>query len=240
MKKYAHHKIMEGCFGKEEVKKYYVQMMDASKKCGMGLPHESAGDIDFQEIINEIRAAALKMGSSSQSSQYYQLVPVMEGGRYRRDAHSGAEMIQHLKEKMTHKIANVTCMLHELNWIKEDKSPNYALVETHINGIDDAFLKDQLLYGMDMCRDYANCMPVKKAKNPMLKELGTYIFFQQCMEMQKCEACFKKDFRYMMGDYGKDVVEEKINMALEMIGDEVHVEGMDAYKTLEHALMGGF
>merc|ERR1711971_947133 len=90
------------------------------------------------------------------------------------------------------------------------------------------------------CRDYANCMPVKKAKNPMLKELGTYIFFQQCMEMQKCEACFKKDFRYMMGDYGFDVVEEKINMALEMLGDEQHVEGMDAYKTLEAAMMGEF
>merc|ERR1712008_387618 len=107
------------------------------------------------------------------------------------------------------KIANVTCMLQELKGINQDKTPNYVMIETHINGMDDAFLKDQLLYGMDMCRDYANCMPVKKAKNPMLKELGTYIFFQKCMEMQKVEACFKKDFRYMMGDYGFDVVEER-------------------------------
>jgi len=242
MKKYAHYKIMEGCFGAAEVKKYKVMMMEASKKCGMGPTHDGAmGDIDFQEIINEIRSAALQMGSSSPSSgQYYQLVPVMQDGRYRREAGNAAHMLEHLQEKMTQKIANVTCMLHELKWINEDKTPNYAMHEAHINGLDDAFLKDQLLYGMDMCRDYANCMPVKKAKNPMLKELGTYIFFAKCMEMQKCEACFKKDFRYMMGDYGFDVVEEKINMALEMLGDEQHVEGMDAYKTLEAAMMGEF
>jgi len=241
MKKYAHHKIMEGCFGNDEIMKFKKMAMEASKKCGMGPTHGGAmGDIDFQEIINEIRNAAMKMGSSSPSNQYYQLVPVLQGGRYRRDAHNATDMLQHLKEKMTHKIANVTCMLRELDWINEDKTPNYALHEAYINGMDDAFLKDQLLYGMDMCRDYANCMPVKKAKNPMLKELGTYIFFQQCMEMQKCEACFKKDFRYMMGDYGFDVVEEKINMALEMLGDEQHVEGMDAYKTLEAAMMGEF
>merc|ERR1711872_105139 len=115
MKKYAHHKIMEDCFGKEEVKKYYVMMMDASKKCGSDRPVDGTEEIDLREIINEIRSAALKMGSGSPSNQYYQLVPVMQGGRYRRDAHNGtehehtpAEKLQYLKEKMTNKINNVT------------------------------------------------------------------------------------------------------------------------------------
>jgi len=247
MKKYAHHKIMEDCFGKDMMKKFITEMMEASKKCSSGQPHESNHEIDFQEIINEIRSAALQAGSGSPSNQYYQLVPVLQGGRYRRHANNGtehehtpAEKLQYLKEKMTNKINNVTCMLRELNWIKEDKTPNYEVMETHINGVSDPYLKKQMFYAMDMCRDYADCMPVKKAKNPMLKELGNYIFFQQCMEMQKLQACFKKDFRYMMADYGFDAVEEKINMGLEILGEEVHVEGYEAYKTLEAVLGGEF
>merc|ERR1711887_413068 len=240
MKKYAHHKIMESCFGRDLIKKYYVSMMEASKKCGIMDPNEVSSDLDFKEIINEIRAAALQMGSNSPNNQYYKLVPVLQGGRYRREVHDTTELLNHVKEKITHKIANVTCMLRELDWIKEDKTPNYPLYEIHINGISDAYLKDQLLYGLDMCKDYANCMPVKKAKSPFKKELGTYIAFQQCMEMQKLQACFKKDFRYMMADFGFDAVEQKINMGLELLGDKQPQEGYEAYETLENALMGEY
>merc|ERR1719348_1019905 len=134
--------------------------MEASKKCGMGPTHGGVmGDIDFQEIINEIRSAALKMGSSSPSNQYYQLVPVLQGGRYRREAGDAAHMLEHLKEKMTHKIANVTCMLRDLNWINEDKTPNYDIYESFVSEITDPYLKNQMLYSFDMCKDYANCMP---------------------------------------------------------------------------------
>jgi len=246
MKKYAHHKIMEDCFGKDLMKKYYVSMMEASKKCGSQQPHEGVTELDFKEIIADIRSAVQQAGSRSPNGQYYQLVPVLQGGRYRRHAnateheHTATEKLTYFKEKMTHKIANVTCMLQELKWIKADKTPNYDLYETFMNEVTDPFLKKQMLYGMDMCRDYADCMPVKKAKNPMLKELGTYIFFQKCMEMQKLQACFKKDFRYMMADYGFDAVEEKINMGLEILGEEQHEEGYEAYKTLEGVLSGDF
>merc|ERR1712042_222019 len=70
-KKYAHHKIMEDCFGKDMMKKFITEMMEASKKCSSGQPHESN---------NEIRSAALQAGSGSPSNQYYQLVPVLQGG----------------------------------------------------------------------------------------------------------------------------------------------------------------
>jgi len=240
MKKYAHHKIMESCFGRDLIKKFYVQMMEASKKCGIMDPNEVQGDLDFKEIINEIRAAALQMAPSSPNSQYYRLVPVLQGGRYRREVQNTTEILEHLKEKITYKIANVTCMLRELNWINEDKTPNYVLHETYIKEISDEYLKDQLLYGFDMCKEYANCMPVKKAKSPFKKELGTFISFSQCMEMQKLQACFKKDFRYMMADYGFDAVEQKINLGLDLLGDKQSVEGFEAYETLENALMGEY
>merc|ERR1712168_388509 len=109
MKKYAHHKIMESCFGRDLIKKYYVEMMEASKKCGIMDPNEVQGDLDFKDIINEIRAAALQVTSNSPSNQYYRLVPVLQGGRYilqRREVHDTAALLKHMKEKITYKIAN--------------------------------------------------------------------------------------------------------------------------------------
>merc|ERR1712228_268748 len=64
------------------------------------------------------------------------------------------------------------------------------------------------------------------ARTMIMKELGTCISFFKCMEMKKMEACFMKDFREAMADYGFDAVEEKINMGLEMMGEEVHHEGI--------------
>merc|ERR1712126_27749 len=235
MKKYAHYKIQESCFGRDEVMKYKKMFMEASQKCSTGHMGEGSGhEFDFQEIINEIRSAALQ-GSGSHSNQYYKLVPA---GRFRRDAHTVEEKLQHVQHKMNHTIGNMTCMLKHLNMINDDNSPNYKEFEKHINMINDAYLRDQLMYGYDCCKDYANCMPVQKSKNPMIKQLGTYIAFQQCMEMKKMEACFKKDFRYVMADYGYDAVEEKINMGLELIGEEVEKDGMEGYTALEDALMG--
>jgi len=236
MKEYAHYKMQEGCFGKENVKMYKMKMMKASKKCSVEVPHDS-NEMDFQEIINEIRSAALRYrGQDSDSAgQLYRLVPA---NRFRRDAHDPAQMLAHLKEKMTYKIANVSCMLEELKYKNKDNTPNYEYVESELNKVNDAYLRNQLHYGFDMCKDFANCMPVKKAKSPIMKELGTCISFFKCMEMKRLEACFMKDFREAMADYGMDAVEEKINMGLEMMGEEVYREGMDGYNTLEMAMMG--
>jgi len=237
MKEYAHYKIQESCFGKEMVMQYKMDMMKASKKCSV--PGGADPGMDFQQIVREIYSAAQRYtGQDDVSEQYYKLVPVLQGGRYRRDAHAPAQVLAHLKQKMDDKIANVTCMLKELKYKNEDGTPNYKHFEHHINKINDAYLRNQLQYGFDMCKEFAECMPVQKAKSPIMKELGKCISFFKCMEMKKMSACFMKDFRQGMAEYGFDAVEEKINMGLEMMGEQVHRDGMDAYDTLEMAMMG--
>jgi len=240
MKEYAHYKVQEDCFGKEVVVQYHKEMMEASRKCTVEGYYGNGTDLlDFQDIINEIRAAALRYDPEENAGQSYKLVPVLINGRYRRAAdNSAAEQLAELKEKMVYKITNVTCMLKELKYMNDDKTPNYEHFEKYINKIDDAFLRNNLHYGYDMCKEFSECMPVTKAKTMIMQELGTCISFFKCMEMKKMEACFKKDFREAMHDYGFDAVEEKINMGLEMMGEEVHREGMDAYETLEMAMMG--
>jgi len=240
VKEYAHYKIQESCFGKEMVMKYKMEMMKASKKCSVhDYDPNSADQMDFQDIINEIRSAALRYRGqdNDDEGQLFRLIPA---NRFKRDHHSKdpAMVKEYLTKKMTHKIANVTCMLQELKYMNEDKTPNYKHAEKQINQINDAYLRNQLTYGFDMCKEFANCMPVKKAKTQIMQELGTCVSFFKCMEMKKMEACFMKDFRQGMADYGFDPIEEKINMGLEMMGEEIHREGMDAYETLEMAMMG--
>merc|ERR1719206_1366342 len=136
-----------------------MDMMKASKKCSVEVPLDDP-QMDFQEIINEIRSAALRYrGQDSDTEQYYKLVPA---SRFRRDAHDPAQMLAHLKEKMTYKIANVTCMLKELKYKNDDNTPNYKHVESHINKINDAYLRNQLQYGYDMCKDFAHVKTILK------------------------------------------------------------------------------
>lgn len=50
--------------------------------------------------------------------------------------------------------------------------------------IDDD-LKADLLYSVDVCRDFSMCLPVEKAKHPLKQELGTAIGFMKCFSMHE-------------------------------------------------------
>ncbi|KAK7079420.1 hypothetical protein SK128_023818, partial [Halocaridina rubra] len=49
----------------------------------------------------------------------------------------------------------------------------------------DEGLREDMREAMDMCRDFAMCLPVEKARSPMKKELGTAMGFMKCMHMKK-------------------------------------------------------
>merc|ERR1712106_1263666 len=52
--------------------------------------------------------------------------------------HTTAEKLYYMKEKTACMIGNMTCMLRDLDWMKEDKTPNIALYEKKINDIPGA------------------------------------------------------------------------------------------------------
>ena len=66
--------------------------------------------------------------------------------------------------------------------MNEDKTPNMPLYVAEYNKITDAKpgLIEDLLWGMDVCRDFSMCMSPERAKSPFMKELGTFISFQKC------------------------------------------------------------
>merc|ERR1712142_208961 len=57
-KKYAHMKIYESCMGEEYIQGFYQQMKDSSKKCSTQPQMFGIKDIDFQDVIDEVRNMA--------------------------------------------------------------------------------------------------------------------------------------------------------------------------------------
>merc|ERR1712106_759945 len=78
--------------------------------------------------------------------------------------HTTAEKLYYTWEKMACMIGNMTCMLRDLDWMKEDKTPNIALYEKKINDIPGASqgLKDELMWGLDVCKDFSMCVSPNK------------------------------------------------------------------------------
>jgi len=215
--KYAHTKIYESCMGEEYIQTFYKQMKDSSKKCSTQPQLFGINDIDFQDVIEEVKNMALPWGARQESaSQYFQLAPV-HGSRSKRHAseekhtHTTAQKLYHMQEKMACMIGNMTCMLRDLDWMKEDKTPNFATYEKKINDIpgeDKQGLKDELMWGLDVCKDFSMCVSPQKAKSPFLKELGTYISFCKCFEMKKMMACMKTDFKAYAAKDGYGDIDE--------------------------------
>jgi len=223
-KKYAHMKIMERCFSEEHVQGYMKQMKDSSKKCSTQPQLFTTDDIQFQGIVDEIRNMALPWGSRREdSSKYFQLVP--SSGRSKRHAteqshkHTTAEKLYHMKEKMACMIGNMTCMLRDLDWMNEDKTPNYALYENKIteSTTDKPGLQEELMWGLDVCKDFSTCVsPEQRAKSPFMRELGTYISFCKCFEMKKLMACMKTDFKAYAAKDGYENIDELLNYGFGM------------------------
>jgi len=115
-------------------------------------------------------------------------------------------------------IGNMTCMLRDLDWMKEDKTPNFDFYEKSINGIPGASqgLKDELMWGLDVCKDFSMCVSPNKMKSPFMKELGTYISFSKCMNMKKMMACMKTDVKEYAAKDGYENIDELLDMGFGM------------------------
>jgi len=223
MMKYGHMKIQQSCFGEEYINNEWDIMKAASKKCSTQPQLIATDELDFQDVIDEIRNMALPWGSRSDSSaQRFQLVSA--GGRSKRHAseekhkHTTAEKLYHLKEKMACMIGNMTCMLRDLDYMKADNTPNFATFEKKIADWEGSQeMKDELTWAMDVCKDFSMCISPQRAKSPFMKELGHHISFSKCMEMKKMQICMKTDYKKYAAKegYGEEI-NEIMDMGLHM------------------------
>merc|ERR1711931_2030 len=122
----------------------------------------------------------------------------------------------------------------------EDKTPNIALYEKKINDIpgeNKQGLKDELMWGLDVCKDFSMCVSPQKAKSPFLKELGTFISFSKCLEMKKMMACMKTDFKAYAAKDGYENVDELLDYGFAMGMSKSNPEKM-GMNAIESAMNG--
>ncbi|XP_064109448.1 uncharacterized protein LOC135217471 [Macrobrachium nipponense] len=218
-------KIMSSCVGEDTVVNWKTQMKAACDKCkGQDVTQTM---VDIQAMLKEMRKQSSPFKKqASMSPPIYVPVPVyvnqpqpffspIQQPAFRTKRSSidlSPKGIENLKETMMAKISNITCVLKELDLMDENNQPNYDHVVEEINKLSvDVDLKNDFLEAMDMCRDFAMCMPVEKAKHPIKKELGTTMLFMKCMQMKKILVCMQKDMKKyapLMGFEGDVETEE--------------------------------
>merc|ERR1711942_348074 len=240
MKKYAHMKIQQSFFGEEYINGEYDKMKASSKKCSTQPQLIATDDLDFQDVIDEIRNMALPYGTHDASSHAFKIVS--RGKRHVSENthhHTTADKLYHLKEKMACMIGNMTCMLRDLDCMKEDKSPNFDHYTQKIaDWTGPQEIKDDLTWGMDVCKDFSMCISPQRAKSPFMKELGHFISFAKCMEMKKMMLCMKHDYiKYAEKEgYGENIKEILDNgLGMGMKHSKKENMGLDALT----ATMGG-
>jgi len=120
--------------------------------------------------------------------------------RAKRSEHS---VVDHLEEKMKAKVGNITCVLKEMGFMDENHQPIYDAVIQIFKDMQIADdLKADLLEAMDMCKDFAMCLPVEKAKHPLKRELGTAMGYFKCTSMKEVKVCMKHDMKKYADEMG--------------------------------------
>ncbi|KAK7083446.1 hypothetical protein SK128_012270 [Halocaridina rubra] len=232
MKKYAYSKIMSNCFGEEFVMNWKMQMKAACDVCEGKDVMQTV--VDLQKMVKELQKkySPFRAAASQQPMYvpvpYYQAQPyfVPQSFRTKRSMHDlSPEGMQMMKEKLMMKMSNVTCVMKEMKYITEDNQPNYEYFNEELNKMNiDEGLREDMREAMDMCRDFAMCLPVEKARSPMKKELGTAMGFMKCMHMKKAMVCMKHDMKKyaaMMGMEGGDMEEASMMGETKSMMDEM-------------------
>jgi len=221
MKKYAHMKIQQSCFGEQYINDEWDKYKASSKKCSTMPQLIPTKDIDFSDVIENIRDMALPWGRRPDTEQF------RLGGRNKRHvseekhSHTTAEKLERLQEKMACMISNMTCVMLDQKCMNEDRSVNYDFYTQKIDSWTgpqeeqvQTEMKEELKWALDVCKDFSTCISPKRAKSPFMKELGHVISFAKCMEMKKMQICMKQDFKKYAAKEGYEGFGELIDNGL--------------------------
>jgi len=203
MKKYAQMKIQQSCFGEKYINDEWDKYKASSKKCSTQPQLIPTDQIEFSDIIDEIRDMALPWGHREDTELFKNL-----GQRNKRHvgeekhSHTTAEKLYHLKERMACMISNMTCMMLDQGCMKADNTPDFDFYTQKIDSWTGPQeekvqneMKEELKWALDVCKDFSMCISPKRAKSPFMKHLGHVISFAKCMEMKKMQICMKQDFK---------------------------------------------
>merc|ERR1712168_469864 len=217
VKNYAYLTIMKNCYGEEVLKGYMTKFKDASATCS-GKPTSISDMPAVRQYLMQLRAQAARPnyipvpipmfgrqgGDFSNFFQQQQQEAEIHNpfsSRTKRNVDLSPGMLEMMKERIASKISNMTCVMQEMGYMKEDKTPDYDYCMEETANLDiDNDLKADLIEDMSMCRDFAKCMPLDALKSPIQRECGEFM------------GCMKKDFRKGAADAGYEVPDDEMIM----------------------------
>jgi len=107
-----------------------------------------------------------------------------------------------LKDHMTAKVGNFSCIMHEMGYFTEDNQVDLEKYKQAYNELTlPAAMKEEFIENIDLCQEVSECLPEKCfAKYPYGREYGRAFFFVMCEKKKAMEVCLKKQ---MVDDYYK-------------------------------------
>merc|ERR1719510_1017568 len=107
-----------------------------------------------------------------------------------------------LKDHMTDKVGNFSCIMHELGYFTEDNQVDHAQYKAAYQKLTlPEAMKQELIENIDICHEVSECLPERCfAKYPYGREYGRSFFFVMCEKKKATEVCLKKQ---MVDDYYK-------------------------------------
>merc|ERR1712055_1266466 len=102
-----------------------------------------------------------------------------------------------LKNHLTSKVGNFSCIMHEMGYFTEDNQVDIAKYKKAYNELPAATvpqaMKEEFLEAIDMCQEVSECLPEKCfSKYPYGPEYGRSFFFVMCEKKKALEVCLKK------------------------------------------------
>ncbi|XP_042856678.1 uncharacterized protein LOC122243248 [Penaeus japonicus] len=232
LKKYAYIKIMSSCIGEEAMMQFEGAMKEAETKCQGDAMMEDMPSL--RSYLMELREAASRpvyipvpiyqhyalpqqqaIYYSNQFPQYTQYNQAPQALQYAYNQYQTSNRAKRgadygkMEETMTTmqaKISNITCILKELKYLDDNNNIDGSQYTKDVMNLDvSEELKSDLMEGATMCRDFAMCLPVERAKTPLKKELGAAIAYFKCITMKNVASCMKNDLREMAAKMGREM-----------------------------------
>jgi len=230
VKSYAYLTIMKNCYGEDIMKQYMTKFKEAGAVCS-GKATSISNMPAVRQYLMQLRARPsqpnyipvpfpiMAGGRQADFAEFFQqrqdadMIPNPFSSRQKRDMHMSPEMLEMVKEKIASKMSNMTCIMQEMGYMKEDMTPDYDYCMEETANLDiDNELKADLIEDMSMCRDFAKCMPLDSLKSPIQREAGEFMGFMKCCKAREMVSCMKKDFRKSAADAGYEIPDDEMVM----------------------------
>ncbi|XP_069991817.1 uncharacterized protein [Penaeus vannamei] len=244
-KKYGYSKVMANCFGEDQYYSWSKEVFRAVKECygeEVQLPEGHGKGSSLEEEEEEEDMDPLTSLSKLAGQPLYVYYPpqaqaqrfpfnfpyqVLSQRQKREAPLYTAPILKKMVQKVKAKVSNFTCVMRKMNYIDDDFNLNYEAVNT-LRELDlSEDLKEDLVKGMEKCKELTMCLPLEKSGSPMPLKLQRIVALNKCWKKARFAVCMKHDFMKYLNEFDLSGLP----------ADEDSDEGSKAEKVI-HILMG--